>query len=295
MSTSAVPNPTTTNSAPERLDPVLPTLFGDGYGIYEVNRKSFIASFLLNIAFVSMAAWVGTWTFTHAQELKQTATQMILLDETPILHPDKDVSGGGGGGGAHDKIETPKGAAPKQSLEQITPPAIKPPESAKLTAEPTVVVPPQVQLPHAGSLGNPLASITGPASMGTGLGGGLGSGTGTGIGSGQGPGVGPGRGGGYGGGLFRIGGGVSAPRPIYDPEPEYSEEARKAKWQGTVVLWVVVGPDGKVHDLRVVRSLGLGLDEKAMEAVKQYRFRPALLQGKPVPVAISVEVDFHIY
>jgi TonB family protein len=88
---------------------------------------------------------------------------------------------------------------------------------------------------------------------------------------------------------------VSAPRAIYQPDPEYSEEARKAKYQGTVVLWVVVGPDGRSHEIRVQRSLGLGLDEKAVEAVRLWRFEPAKKDGVPVAVQINVEVNFRLY
>jgi len=115
------------------------------------------------------------------------------------------------------------------------------------------------------------------------------------VGSGEGPGVGPGRGGGIGGGVFRVGGGVSAPRAIATPDPEYSEEARKAKYQGVCVLMLVVGPDGKPRDIRVARQLGMGLDEKAIEAVKNWRFDPAMKDGKPVAVAINVEVSFRLY
>jgi TonB family protein len=88
---------------------------------------------------------------------------------------------------------------------------------------------------------------------------------------------------------------VSAPRVIYSPDPEYSEEARKAKYQGTVILWVVVGPDGRVHDVRVARSLGLGLDEKAMEAVKNWKFEPSRKDGQAVAVGVNIEVNFHLY
>ena len=95
--------------------------------------------------------------------------------------------------------------------------------------------------------------------------------------------------------MFRVGGGVSAPKPIYQPDPEYSEEARKAKYQGVCVLWMVVGPDGKPRDIKVSRSLGLGLDEKAIEAVKTWKFEPAMKDGRPVAVEISVQVDFHLY
>jgi TonB family protein len=92
-----------------------------------------------------------------------------------------------------------------------------------------------------------------------------------------------------------VGGGVSAPKEIYAPEPEYSEEARKVKHMGTVVLQLVVGSDGNPRDIRVVRTLGLGLDEKAIEAVKKWRFEPAKKDGKPVAALVSVEVDFHLY
>src|SRR5262249_36245454 len=110
-----------------------------------------------------------------------------------------------------------------------------------------------------------------------------------------GPGVGPGQGGGIGGGIYRVGGGVSAPHAIYAPDPEYSEEARKAKFQGTVVLWMVIGPDGRPRDMRVTRSLGLGLDAKALDAVRTWRFDPALKDGHPVAVQISLEVIFRLY
>ena len=115
------------------------------------------------------------------------------------------------------------------------------------------------------------------------------------MGSGRGPGVGPGTGGGIGGGPYHVGGGVSAPRTLYAPDPEYSEEARRAKVQGSVLLALIVGPDGNPHDLRLMRSLGMGLDEKALEAVRTWRFEPARKDGVPVAVQISVEVNFRLY
>ena len=128
----------------------------------------------------------------------------------------------------------------------------------KLTVTPTVVVPPEVKLQanNTLNLGNPTAPMpSGPPSNGTGSGGGIGSGSGGGIGVGAGPGVGEGRGGGIGGNVFRIGGGVSGPKAIYEPDPEYSEEARKAKYQGTVVLSIIVGADGVPRDIKM-RSVG---------------------------------------
>jgi TonB family protein len=164
----------------------------------------------------------------------------------------------------------------------------------KLAVDPTVVAPP-IMTANMNNLGDPLQGVLGPPSNGTGSGGGIGSGSGGGVGSGRGPGVGPGWGGGVGGGPYRVGGGVSAPRILYAPDPDYSEEARKAKYQGTVVLRVVVGPDGRPRDIRVQRSLGLGLDEKAMEAVKTWKFEPARKDGQPVAVQINVEVNFRLY
>jgi TonB family protein len=92
-----------------------------------------------------------------------------------------------------------------------------------------------------------------------------------------------------------VGGGVSAPRAIATPDPEYSEEARKAKYQGVCVLWLIVGPDGRPRDIKVARTLGMGLDQKAIEAVRQWKFEPAMKDGQPVAVQINVEVNFRLY
>jgi TonB family protein len=141
--------------------------------------------------------------------------------------------------------------------------------------------------------GDPLGKL-GPASNGPGSGGGIGSGKGGGVGSGTGGGVGPGEGGGIGGGPFRVGGGVTAPLVLHKVEPEYSEEARKAKYQGTVLLYIEVDPSGRATNIKVQRSLGLGLDEKAIEAVKQWKFKPGYKDGKPVTVAATIEVNFRL-
>jgi TonB family protein len=82
---------------------------------------------------------------------------------------------------------------------------------------------------------------------------------------------------------------------LYDPEPEYSDEARQQKYQGVVVLSVVVGEDGRARDVRVARSLGLGLDEKAQEAVRQWRFEPGRMNGQAVSVLVDIEVNFRLY
>jgi TonB family protein len=294
MSSDAVNKSQALTSAPQKLDPVLPTLFGEGYGIYEVRRSSFVLSFLLNTLFVTSAVLIGSYAWQNQQEIKKIIVGESIQISPYIMDAAKDTSGGGGGGGDGDKLQATKGALPKLSKQQIVPPMVVVRNDApKLTAPPEVVVP-QMNLPQIGNLGDPLSKVT-LASNGTGSGGGIGSGSGGGVGSGRGPGVGPGWGGGIGGGAYRVGGGVSAPRAIFSPDPEYSEEARKAKWQGTVVLWVVIGPDGKPRDVRVQRSLGMGLDEKAIEAVRSWKFEPAKKDGQPVAVQVNVEVNFRLY
>lgn len=272
------------------------SLYGLTYGTYGTKPSHFVASFIFQTLLVAVVVITGTFAFTHRNEIKTIVTNTVTDISPYILPPAAKAAGGGGGGGDRDKLAAPKGALPKLSDQQVTPPMVVVRNTApKLAVDPTVVVPPQIKLPTTGQLGDPLSAVLGPASNGTGSGGGIGSGSGGGVGSGRGPGVGPGWGGGIGGGPYRVGGGVSAPRVLYQPDPEYSEEARKAKYQGTVVLWVVVGPDGRPKEVRVQRSLGLGLDEKAMEAVKLWKFEPARKDGNPVAVQINVEVNFRLY
>jgi TonB family protein len=123
-------------------------------------------------------------------------------------------------------------------------------------------------------------------SSGRGARGGIGDSEGSGVGKTPGVGYGPGG---------RGGSGITAPRVLYNPDPEFSEEARKAKYQGTVRLWAVIGADGRPRDIRVQQSLGMGLDEKAVEALRMWRFQPGTKDGHPVAVEISVEVNFHLF
>ena len=133
-------------------------------------------------------------------------------------------------------------------------------------------------------------------SNGQGSGGGMGTGSGGGLGSGTGNGYGPGYGGNTGGGLERIGGRVSGPIPLFQPEAEFSDEARRAKYHGICVISVIVDAQGNPQNPRVVRALGMGLDEKALEAVRKYKFKPAMKDGKtPVAVMVNIEVNFRLY
>jgi TonB family protein len=292
---------------PKKLPPLVltskPVPVRDIWGFYNYKKSGAWGTTVVHV--LALAAIIGgtIWARRMVHEITQAQQVMPLIspDDIPTLPPSKSLAGGGGGGGGgdRDKLAASKGKLPRFAMEQFTPPAVVVRnDNPKLPMEPTVVVPPQIHLAsnNLPNFGDPMAHLpSGPPSNGTGSGGGIGSGSGGGVGSGEGPGVGPGHGGGIGGGAFRVGGGVSAPRAIYAPDPEYSEEARKAKYQGTCVLWLVVGPDGRPRELKIARSLGLGLDEKAIEAVKTWKFEPAMKDGKPVAVQINVEVSFRLY
>ena len=195
-----------------------------------------------------------------------------------------------GAGGQRDRTDASAGHLPPRSLRQFVPPMVTPTNPIpKLVMEATLDLPPDMKLPEAN-----LPDVGDPAGLGKYLSGGpgglhgIGGGRGKSIGSSDGSGAGeravysPGR------------GGVTMPVPIRRVEPEYSEEARKARAMGVVLVAVEIGPDGKPRNVRVSRSFGLGLDEKAMEAVMQWLFRPGTKDGKPVAVSAEIQVAFHL-
>jgi len=288
---------------PKKLPPLKleskPEPVKDIWGFYNNRKNGALGSTGVHVL---IAAIIVAGTLIGRRVVAATPTQKVtvtLVDpgDIPALKPSKTQVGGGGGGGDRDVLQASKGKLPKFSMTQITPPVVVVRnEHPKLAVEPTIVIPPQVQLAsnNMPNLGDPMAHAMLP-SNGTGSGGGIGSGEGGGVGSGHGPGFGPGEGGGTGGGVFHVGGGVSPPRPTYQPEPEFSEEARKAKYQGVCTLGLIVGVDGRPTNIRVLMSLGMGLDEKAIEAVKNWRFEPGMKDGHPVRTEIAVEVDFHLY
>jgi periplasmic protein TonB len=274
------------------------------WGQFNNYRSNGLAgSAIAHVVFIGLILASATFSHQVVQKVQQheTVTLIAPSPDSYAMPVAKKVVSGGGGGGDRDKLPAIKGKLPKPAMQQITPPQIiVRNEHPKLAVQPTVVVPPQVHLAsnHMPNLGNPSAPAplpSAPPSNGTGSGGGIGSGSGGGVGVGHGPGVGTGSGGGIGGGVFKVGGGISAPQAISTPDPEYTEEARNAKTQGTCILWLIVDDQGHPRDIRVVRGLGFGLDSKAVEAVKQWRFQPALKDGHPVNVQISVEVGFRLY
>ncbi len=288
---------------PKKLPPLKleskPEPVKDIWGFYNYRKDAAAGTTAVHIVIIGII--VGLTILGHRIVAPAKAeTKVITLvnpDDLPVLKPSKTQVGGGGGGGDRDVLQATKGKLPKFAMEQITPPVVvvRNP-NPKLAVEPTIVIPPQVKLAtnNMPNLGDPMSGAVLP-SNGTGSGSGIGSGSGGGVGSGKGPGFGPGEGGGVGGGIFHVGGGVSAPRVVYQVDPEFSEEARKAKYQGTCTLMLIVDSNGHPTNIRVANSLGMGLDEKAIEAAKKWRFEPAQKDGHPVAVEIALEVDFHLY
>jgi TonB family protein len=238
----------------------------------------------------------------HRTPVTEANTNVTPIDLSPYLMKlpaGQKPAGGGGGGG--DRAPTPptKGRIPKFAMEQYTPPVadLKNPRP-KLPMNPALLGPPELRVPSPvlTNMGDPLQAAVN-MSGGPGSGAGIGTGERGGVGSGSGGGLGPGEGGGTGGGAFRAGvNGVGMPTCPYMPDPQYSDEARKAKYQGVVVLNGVITLDGRVVNIAVVQSPGLGLDEKAVEAVRQWRCIPAIgPNGKPVPTSVPIEVTFRLF
>ena len=285
---------------PPKLPPLeitsKPVPVKDIWGLYGgEKKKAGLGSLLIHATAIALLLFVGT----------NKAVQKVVKEQIALIAPDlapykptvkKDPMGGGGGGGDRSPTPPSKGKLPRLADKQFVPPmAVVHNPDPKLVMEPTLIIQPDANIPKVNmdALGDPLAK-SGIASNGPGSGGGIGYGPGGGVGSGRGPGYGPGSGGNMGGGAYRIGGGVSAPTVIYKVEPEYSEEARKAKFQGTVILFVVVDEHGNPKDLKVIRPLGLGLDQKAIEAVEKWKFSPGKKDGRAVPVQATIEVNFRL-
>ena len=238
------------------------------------------------------------------RQISPMPVQVRLFDHTPLVltlprtHGNSDASHGGGSGGNRSPLPASPGALPHFSRTQFTAPrVIVPPTTPLLPVQATLLGPPELQLPTMKldmPFGDPLAPA-GPPSQGPGTGGGIGNHDGTGVGQGKGPGFGPGQDGGCCEGAYSPGGGVSAPVPIYSPEPAYSEEARKAKYGGMVTLWIFVDTQGMVRNIKIAKSLGMGLDEEAIKAVSTWRFKPAMRTGTAVPVRVQVEVSFRLF
>lgn len=260
-------------------------------------------------AMASIAAHVGiVLAILFVARMKPGAeVTAVLPDRLPneIIWLAEPGPGGGGGGGGNKMPDPPK-KAELPGKDKLTVPVVQAPSPAPIE-QPKVEEPKVEQNLNIPAKETAAAETTSPgalegaavattASQGSGSGGGAGTGTGTGIGPGQGSGLGPGFGGGTGGGAYRPGNGVETPRLVRDVKPAYTADAMRAKVQGVVLLECVVMPDGTVGDIQVKRSLDrtFGLDAEAVKAAKQWRFVPGTRLGQPVPVLVTIELQFSL-
>jgi TonB family protein len=252
----------------------------------------------LNIGILLLVIWLGIRIVHNIVKPPLNATNIDVGNFDLKAPKAGTAAGGGGGGGSHDIVDPIKGKLPPRMKDPITPPMVPVLENPKLAVPSAINVQQNIQLPdnpNMPNIGVTKSANVQLASDGQGGGGGMGNGYGGGMGPGTGNGYGPGQGGNAGGGLYQIGGGVSAPVPIFTPEAEFSDEARRAKYQGVCLISVIVDKFGNPQDPRVIRALGMGLDEKALDAVRKYKFKPAMKGNMAVPVRITIEVNFRLY
>lgn len=274
-----------TAAPPGPSGPNIFSMFSSENGLYRAKREAFAFSLLGQAAILGLLILFTSYVVGTPE----IAKNLPHLDDLPVIFSGHS----GGGGGNHDPVPPSRGNPPKFSLEpQLVPPTVMHPTAMPRLPQPqTVVVAPEVRMMQGGQIGDPSSQLTGVLSDGPGGPGGTGRGCCDGDGSSTGPHVGPGPSGIFAPGVH----GVGVPVAIFSPEPVFSDEARKAKQQGIVTLILVVEKDGHTSDIRVRQSLGMGLDEKAIEAVSRWRFRPATRNGVPVATQIAVEVNFRLY
>jgi TonB family protein len=263
---------------------------------FKGDRTSSAVSFVVHVVIITLVLMLAVKVHSNVELQPTTVTTPIdfTMPIPPTLLPVAKAAGGGGGGGAHQVVDPIRGHQPTVAKIPIMPAQIIRIDHPKLGAEPTeeLKIPENSNLPNLGMSNSPQVEL---ASQGKGSGSGFGQGLGGGLGAGRGSGAGPGSGGGYGGGLMSVGGGVSAPQVIHSVEPDFTDEARRANFQGSVAIKLIVDSQGNPQDIRLASHLGMGLDEKAVAAVRQYKFRPAMYQGHPVSVEILIDVAFHLH
>jgi protein TonB len=252
-------------------------------GLYGGNEtRAGMVSLLVHACIVALLLYIGS-----LKPVQKAMKEVVTLVAPPPL-PVKPVESKGGGGGGARQPTVKKADAPKPAPRQFVPPRV---DMARTRLEAPALLVADLPDIDPASIGN----LTGLNALnGAGYGGGIGIGSGGGIGSRKGGGFGSGVDGGTGGGVYRPGGDVTNPLATYKPEPEYSEEARKQKREGSVLLSLVVDENGKPVQIKVIHSLGLGLDEKAIEAVQQWRFQPGKKNGRPVSVLAQILVTFRL-
>ena len=262
-------------------------------------RTSLAQAWTASLAWHLMVLAAALWLMAQPRHVReepatadQTTVKLVWLAEP---------GPGGGGGGGGNRSKEPLRPAELPGKNAITVPATPRPAVQPRTAGPepepvqTLVIPVQSMASALESLPGSLNAPPAPAtSQGPGSGGGAGSGAGTGAGPGRGPGLGPGFGGGTGGEGYRVGSGVTAPIEIRRGVPQYTSDAMRARIEGAVLIECVVQTNGTCSNIRILRAIepSFGLNDEAMKAARQWRFRPGTLKGEPVPVLVTLEVGF---
>ncbi len=262
------------------------------------SRSTTAVSVFVHILVITLILWAAMAIHSPVVDssvVTVTPVHFTLYDPPPppVMQVAK-VRGGGGGGGEHEIVPPTRGSLPKiVAKTPVIPLEARKIETPKLLIQPatTVQMPQDNTMPK---LGVPHTEQVAMASQGSGSGSGFGFGLGGGVGSGHGTGQGPGSNSGYGGGVMSVGGGVSAPQVIHSVQPQFTADARRENFQGVVAVQLIVDSQGLPQDVRVVRHLGMGLDEEAIAAVKQYKFRPATYEGHSVAVQMVIDVDFRL-
>lgn len=291
---------------------VAPAIAETGVGLFEtgfipaINRMdvktnpwAFGTAAAVNGGVLALIIWIGLVSAKPPFPGPVSGTSIHLKDFILVAPVLSGNSGGGGGGGSNDAMEPIVGRNPlidRTPLAPVQTPVLLDP---KLAVNAAIAAPPDVKLPDNPNLPNigvhQSANVT-LMSRGSGSPAGLGSGTGGGDGPGNGVGYGPGSDRGLGDSIYKPGvGGVTYPVPIVTPVAEFTDEARRAKYQGICMVSIIVDAHGYPQNPRVTQPLGMGLDQKAIEAVLRYRFKPAMKNGKPVPSIIAVAVNFRLY
>lgn len=290
-------------AAPRAVENIKPEpLVWKGLGLPDSRRdsNSTAISLLLHIVIIAGVLWLGLTSHLAVKPVKTEVTKVnfkLYDPPLPVMHVAKNE---GGGGGTHELPLPRKVRMPQVVKMQPVPPQVpavhlqpaqlrldnpRLPMPASQVNMPDSVSVPAIGVSHGPQIALASLGSSNGAGLSHGLGGGLGSGIGNGAGSG----------GGYGGGLMGVGGGVSAPQVIHSVQPEFTEDARRANYEGEISIQLIVDSEGNPQNIRIVHHLGMGLDERAIAAVRQYKFKPAMYQGHPVAVQMVIEVGFHLH
>lgn len=279
-------------------------LFSSRRPVTATRRAPFAIS---TLAHAGMVAAVMIATTLGLGRQVQTASEDRAPQKLRLVYLALPGPGGGGGGGGLKAPAPPPKAQRKgrQALSSPLPVRQPPPRPQPRPEPPLPEVKPEPLPPVQAPVVTAPADTRDrpgvleetpprPDSRGPGTDGGVGTGAGTGVGEGQGSGIGEGSGGGTGGGPFRPGSGVTPPSLLREVKPDYTEEARSRGVEGDVVMEIVVRRDGSVGEVRLLQGLGHGLDARAMEAVRDWRFSPGKRRGVPVDVLVEVAMEFKI-